>query len=91
MVINDKNWVTENTHFLLAYSGINRMKALNKLLQLKMIDYVYENNFLDSSRETYKVAILKRRQTRGISSKSLEIYAVFVVKKRASLLITLSD
>ena len=35
MVINDKNWVTENTHFLLAYSGINRMKELNKLLQLK--------------------------------------------------------
>ena len=35
IVINDKNWVTENTHFLLAYSGINRMKALNKLLQLK--------------------------------------------------------
>ena len=27
MVINDKNWVTENIHFLLAYSGINRMKA----------------------------------------------------------------
>ena len=56
-----------------------------------MIDYVYENNFLDSSRETDKVAILKRRQTRGIASKSLEIYAVFDVKKRASLLITLSD
>ena len=35
MVINGKNWVTENTHFPLAYSGINRMKALNKLLQLK--------------------------------------------------------
>ena len=35
MVINDKNWVTENTHFPLAYSDINRMKALNKLLQLK--------------------------------------------------------
>ena len=35
MVINDKNWVTENAHFLLAYSGIKRMKALNKLLQLK--------------------------------------------------------
>ena len=35
MVINEKNWVTENTHFLLAYGGINRMKALNKLLQLK--------------------------------------------------------
>ena len=34
MVINDKNWITENTHILLAYSGINRMKALNKLLQL---------------------------------------------------------
>ena len=34
MVINDKNWVTENTHFLLVYSGINRMKALNKLLHL---------------------------------------------------------
>ena len=34
MVINDKNWVTENTYFLLAYSGINRMKALNKLLHL---------------------------------------------------------
>ena len=57
----------------------------------KMIDYVYENNFLDSSRETDKVAILNRRQTRGISIKSLEIYAVFDVKKRASLLITLSD
>ena len=35
MVIKDKKWVTENTHFLLAYSGINRMKALNKLLHLK--------------------------------------------------------
>ena len=34
MVINDKNWVTENTHFLFAYSGINRMKAFNKLLHL---------------------------------------------------------
>ena len=56
-----------------------------------MIDYVYENNFLDSSRETGKAAILKRRQTRGISTKSLEIYAVFEVKKRASRLITLSD
>ena len=56
-----------------------------------MIDYVYENNFLDSSRETGKAAILKRRQTRGISTKSLEIYAVFDVKKRASRLITLSD
>ena len=42
-----------------------------------MIDYVYENNFLDSSRETGKAAILKMRQTRGISTKSLEIYAVF--------------
>ena len=56
-----------------------------------MIDYVYENNFLDSSRETGKAAILKRRQTRGISTKSLEIYAVFDVKKRASRLITLSN
>ena len=37
------------------------------------------------------VAILKKRQTRGISSKKLEIYAVFDVKKRASRLITLSD
>ena len=55
-----------------------------------MIDYVYENNFLDSSRETGKAAILKRRQTRGILTKSLEIYAVFDVKKRASRLITLS-
>ena len=35
MVINDKNWVTENAHFLLAYSGINRMKALNKTLTIK--------------------------------------------------------
>ena len=34
-----------------------------------MIDQVYENNFLDSSRETDMVAILKKRQTRGISSK----------------------
>ena len=34
MVINDKNLVTENTHFLLAYNGINRMKAFNKLLHL---------------------------------------------------------
>ena len=34
MVINDKNWVTENTHFPLAYSGIDRMKALNKILHL---------------------------------------------------------
>ena len=34
MVINDKKWVTENTHFLFAYSGINRMKAFNKLLHL---------------------------------------------------------
>ena len=55
-----------------------------------MIDYVYDNNFLDSSRETGKAAILKRRQTRGILTKSLEIY-VFDVKKRASRLITLSD
>ena len=35
-----------------------------------MIDEVYENNFQDSSRETDKVAILKKRQTRGISSKN---------------------
>ena len=56
-----------------------------------MIDYVYKNNFLDSSRETGKAAILKRRQTRGISTKNLKIYAVFDVKKRASRLITLSD
>ena len=28
-----QKWVTENTHFLLAYSGISRMKALNKLLR----------------------------------------------------------
>ena len=56
-----------------------------------MIDYVYENNLLNSSRETGKAAILKRRQTRVISTKSLEIYAIFDVKKRASRLITLSD
>ena len=35
-----------------------------------MIDLVYENNFQDSSRETDMVAILKKRQTRGISSKN---------------------
>ena len=34
MVINDKKRVTENTHFLFAYSGINRMKTFNKLLHL---------------------------------------------------------
>ena len=34
MVISDKKWVTENTHFLFAYSGNNRMKAFNKLLHL---------------------------------------------------------
>ena len=35
MVINDKKGVSENTHFLFAYSGINRMKAFNKLLHWK--------------------------------------------------------
>ena len=38
------------------------------------------------------VAILKKRQTRGIFVLKLEIYAVFDVKKKsASPLITLSD
>ena len=36
-------------------------------------------------------AILKRRQTRGISTKNLENYAVFDAKKRASRLVTLSN
>ena len=35
MAINDKKWVSENTHFLFAYSGINKMKAFKKLLLWK--------------------------------------------------------
>ena len=38
-----------------------------------MIDYVYKSDFLDSSRESGKAAILKRRQTRGISTKNEKI------------------
>ena len=38
-----------------------------------MIDLVYEKNFQDSSRETDMVAILKQRQTGGISSKNKKI------------------
>ena len=38
-----------------------------------MIDWVYEKKFHRSSRETYMIAILKKRQTRGISSKNKKI------------------
>ena len=36
MANNDKNGVFKNTHFLLAYSGINRMKAFQELVLGKM-------------------------------------------------------